>query len=56
MDKIYWRIKEESKDFYSCINRINERLDHIESMINKHAVGVQNVYDEIIKVINFIIF
>jgi hypothetical protein len=52
MDGIYRRTKKLHEELCEIANRLNLRMTHIERMINEHAVGVQNVYDRVNKLID----
>jgi EAL domain-containing protein (putative c-di-GMP-specific phosphodiesterase class I) len=50
MDSDYWKVRKLSDDIFSIQNKLNERMQQIESMVSQHAIGVQNVYSEITEV------
>lgn len=52
IDSTYAAICNLHTDLNSKNNFIFERLKQIESMITSHAQGVQNVYDQFIKVVD----
>ena len=41
---------DEIKDYTSALDYVKKRLIDIENMIHHHAIGVQNVYTEILKI------
>src|ERR1700690_2053640 len=45
-------IKDELNDFYSTAKVLRDRMGEIEKMIHAHAIGVQNVYNEVQEVKN----
>lgn len=55
-DDYYFEERMQAKAFFDDIRghiewlkRTNKRLDDIENMIHHHAIGVQNVYNEVMK-------
>jgi hypothetical protein len=51
MDSIYRMAKSLAENIYINNKRISDRLDEIERLIQSHAIGVQNVYNEFVKFI-----
>jgi hypothetical protein len=47
MRELEHNIKECSGDIFANQKRITDRMDEIEKIIRAHAVGMQNVYEEV---------
>jgi DNA repair ATPase RecN len=50
MGCIYNNIKQEADSLSERIHEVYKRMNAIEEMIRSHSVGVQNVYDEMVKI------
>jgi hypothetical protein len=46
MNQVEENIREASHDIFANQDRIMNRMNEIEKLVNSHAVGVKNVYEE----------